>query len=52
MIIRNIWKVKNKQWDKFAVRFRFGKIDFFTIEIDISREFYLFTILNFTIKNR
>ncbi len=52
MIIRNTWKVKNKQWDKFAIRLRLGKIDFFTIEIDISREFYLLTILNFTIKNR
>ena len=52
MIFRNTWKVKNKQWDKFAIRFRLGKIDFFTIEIDISREFYLLTILNFTIKNR
>jgi hypothetical protein len=52
MILRNNWKVKNKQWDKFAIRFRIGKIDFFTVEIDISREFYMITICNFTIKNR
>ena len=52
MILRNNWKVRNKQWDKFAVRLRLGKIDVFTIEVDISREFYMFTILNFTIKNR
>jgi hypothetical protein len=52
MILRNNWRVKNKQWDKFALRLRIGKIDFFTIEIDISREFYMLTILNFTLKNR
>lgn len=52
MIFRNNWRVKNKQWDKFAVRCRLGKIDFITIEIDISREFYMLTVLNFTIKNR
>lgn len=52
MIFRNNWRVRNKQWDKFAVRLRLGKIDVCTIEVDISREFYMFTILNFTIKNR
>jgi hypothetical protein len=52
MILRNNWRVKNKQWDKFALRLRMGKVDFFTIEIDISRDFYMLTILNFTLKNR
>jgi hypothetical protein len=52
MILRNNWKVKNKQWDKFALRLRLGKIDVCTIEVDISREFYMLTLLNFTIKNR
>ena len=52
MKVRNNWKVKNKQWDKIAIRLRLGNIDFISIEIDISREFYLFTILNFTFKNR
>jgi hypothetical protein len=52
MIVRNNWKVKNKQWDKFQLRLRIGRIDFLTIEIDISREFYMFTLLNFSIKNR
>lgn len=52
MKLRNNWKVKNKQWDKFQLRFRLGKIDFLTIEVDISREFYMFTLLNFSIKNR
>jgi hypothetical protein len=52
MIFRNNWKVKNKQWDKFALRIRLGKIDVITIEVDISREFYMITILNLSLKNR
>lgn len=52
MKFRNSWKSPNKQWDKIAFRIRLGKIDFFTVEIDISREFYMLTILNFSIKNR
>lgn len=52
MKFRNNWQVKNKQWDKFQLRFRIGKIDFFTVEVDISREFYMLTIMNFSIKNR
>ena len=52
MKMRNGWGNKFKQWDKFQMRLRLGKIDFFTIEIDISREFYMLTILNFTFKNR
>lgn len=52
MKIRNNWKVKNKQWDKFMIRLRISFIDIFTIEIDVSREFYMITILNVCIKNR
>jgi hypothetical protein len=52
MKFRNNWNTSRKQWDKFAIRFRIGIIDFFTVEIDISRDFYMLTILNFTIKNR
>ena len=52
MKFRNNWNVQNKQWDKFQIRLRLGKIDVFTIEIDISREFYMITLLNFSIKNR
>jgi hypothetical protein len=52
MKLRNNWRVHNKQWDKFQLRVRIGKIDFLTIEIDVSREFYMFTLLNFTLKNR
>jgi hypothetical protein len=52
MKVRNGWKSKNKLWDKFAIRLRLGAVDFLVIEADVSREFYMFTILNFTIKNR
>jgi hypothetical protein len=52
MKLRNSWRSRNKQWDKLAIRIRIGKIDFLTIEIDISREFYMLTILNITFKNR
>jgi hypothetical protein len=52
MKFRNNWRVVNKQWDKFAFRLRIGFVDFITIEIDVSREFYLFTLLNLTVKNR
>jgi hypothetical protein len=52
MKFRNSWKSKNRQWDKLMVRVRISSLDIFTAEIDISREFYLITILNLTFKNR
>jgi hypothetical protein len=52
MKIRNSWKARNKQWDKVCIRFRLGYFDLFTIEMDISRQFYMLTLLNVTIKNR
>lgn len=52
MKFRNNWTVKQKYWDKFAIRLRLGIVDFFTIEVDISRDFYMITVLNFTLKNR
>lgn len=52
MKFRNNWKSKNKQWDKLMIRFRISSLDIFTIEVDISREFYLFTVFNLTFKNR
>jgi hypothetical protein len=52
MKFRNSWISTAKQWDKFAVKVRISFIDILSIEIDISRDFYLFTILNLTIKNR
>ena len=52
MKFRNGWDSYTKQWDKFAFRLRLGKIDVITIEVDISREFYMITILNLTLKNR
>jgi hypothetical protein len=52
MKIRNNWNVHNKQWDKFQIKLRVGKIDIISIEIDKSRSFYMITLFNFTIKNR
>jgi hypothetical protein len=52
MKFRNNWKVKNKQWDKFMIRLRVSHLDIFTIEVDVSRDFYMVTILNLCIKNR
>ena len=52
MKFRNSWKTKNKQWDKIQIRLRLGEIDFITVEVDVSRNFYMFTLLNFTLKNR
>ena len=52
MKFRNSWKSCTKQWDKIMIRIRLSSLDFFTFEMDISRNFYLLTILNLTIKNR
>ena len=52
MKAKHNWKSWNKQWDKVSIRLRISTVDFLSIEIDISREFYMLTILNFTLKNR
>jgi hypothetical protein len=52
MKLRNNWKSKNKQWDKLIIKLRISSIDLLSVEIDVSRDFYCFTLLNFTIKNR
>jgi hypothetical protein len=52
MKIRNGWNTYTKQWDKLNIKLRISFIDILAIEVDISRDFYLLTILNFTIKNR
>ena len=52
MKTRNSWRSYIRQWDKVSIRLRLGAIDFLTIEVDISRDFYMITILNFTLKNR
>lgn len=52
MKFRNSWKSFTKQWDKIMIRIRISSLDIFSFEMDISRNFYLLSILNFTIKNR
>ena len=52
MKFRNSWKSSTKQWDKIMIRVRLSSLDILSFEMDISRNFYLLTILNLTIKNR
>jgi hypothetical protein len=52
MKFRNSWKAAAKQWDKLMIRLRISSLDIFALEIDLSRDFYLITILNLTLKNR
>lgn len=52
MKLKNNWKSCKRQWDKLMIRIRISSLDLFTLELDYSREFYLLTVLNFTIKNR
>lgn len=52
MKLRNNWNTSRKQWDKVMIRLRLSSLDLFSLEIDMSRDFYLLTLLNFTIKNR
>lgn len=55
MKYRNSWKKaiwKKKSWKKLHLIIRLGKIDLIAFEIDVSRKFYLFTLLNLTIKSR
>lgn len=52
MKFRNSWTSAAKQWDKLMIRLRISSLDIFSLEIDLSREFYLITILNLTLKNR
>lgn len=52
MKYRNNWKNTFRHWQSLMLRFRLLGIDWFSLEIDIPRNFYLLTVLNFTIKNR
>jgi hypothetical protein len=52
MKFRNSWKAATKQCDKLMIRLRISSLDVFALEIDLSRDFYLITILNLTLKNR
>jgi hypothetical protein len=52
MKFRNGWDTYSKQWDKLNIKLRISFIDILAIEVDVSRDFYLITILNLTLKNR
>ena len=52
MKFRNNWKSHKPSWKTITIRGRISLIDICSIEIDPARNFYSFTLLNFTIKNR
>ena len=52
MKLRNNWINHKPHWKTITVRLRLSAVDFFSIEVDVIRNFYALTILNFTIKNR
>ena len=52
MKFRNSWKSHKPSWKTITIRCRVSLVDIFSIEIDPARNFYSFTLLNFTVKNR
>jgi hypothetical protein len=52
MKFRNGWKNHKPHWKTFTIRLRISAVDFCSIELDVTRNFYALTILNLTIKNR
>ena len=52
MKFRNNWKSNKPSWKTVTIRCRISMLDVFSVEIDPARNFYSFTLLNFTIKNR
>jgi hypothetical protein len=51
MEYRNQWK-KISQWKKINFSLLLFSLNIITIDINHDRNFYMFTILNFTYKNR
>jgi hypothetical protein len=52
MKFRNNWKSHKPSWKTVTIRCRVSLLDLFSIELDPSRNFYSFTLFNFTVKNR
>ena len=52
MKFRNGWKKHKPNYKTFMFRLRVSIVDILSIEIDPNRNFYAFTVLNFTLKNR
>ena len=52
MKFRNTWRYPKLNWKAVAIRIRISAFDILSIELDFTRDFYLFTLMNFTIKNR
>ena len=52
MIVRNNWNHPRRQWDKLTIKLRISSLDILSVELDMSRNFYCLTVLNFSLKNR
>jgi len=52
MKFRNNWKNHKPSYKTVTIRLRVSLLDLFSIELDPSRNFYSFTLFNFTVKNR
>jgi len=50
MELINSWKAKTKQWDKFAIKLRLGRITILDIYGDISRKHFGISIFNLGVK--
>jgi hypothetical protein len=46
----NSWKSRTKQWDKFCIKFRIGKITVFDFYGDFSRKQFGISIFNIGVK--
>jgi len=49
---RNNWKHWGKNLKQLRISIKLSSLDLLTIEIDKPRNFYMLTVLNFSIKNR
>lgn len=46
----NSWKSKKKQWDKYAIKIRIGKLTFFDFYYDHSRRQFGMILFNLGVK--
>lgn len=51
MKLKNNWKYY-KNWTRFSFKLSLLSLDILAIEVDKNRNFYMFVLLNFVIKNR
>jgi len=47
----NNWKSNAKKWDIIEISFRLGKVTFIRFSYSISKNKFILTLLNFSVKN-